>query len=93
MIGKVRKLIPYLVACSIIILSSCADKTDPYNSLTKEEKKEGWQLLFDGRSTKGWHAFNEKTIPPVWQVKHGELWCVKIPSNLLHADLVTDSVY
>lgn len=72
---------------------SCVLKTDPHNALTDEEKKEGWQLLFDGKSMKGWHAYNQKQIPPVWKVQDGELQCMQIPSNLEHADLVTDSIY
>jgi len=82
-----------LIVFFTLLFSSCLQKTDPYNSLTEAERKEGWQLLFDGSSFKGWHAYNEKEIPPVWQVKNGELQCIQIPSNLLHADLVTDSIY
>src|SRR3954471_19276252 len=26
------------------------------NSLTAQEKAQGWQLLFDGKTLKGWHA-------------------------------------
>ena len=30
------------------------------NTLTKQEIADGWQLLFDGKTTNGWHKFNEK---------------------------------
>lgn len=81
------------IACFTLFFSSCVEKKDPYASLTEAEKNEGWQLLFDGHSFNGWHAYNEKEIPPVWKVENGELQCVQIPSNLSHADLITDSVY
>ena len=94
MTGRLKNISFNFALFSALIFSSCTiQETDPYNSLTKEEKQEGWQLLFDGKSMNGWHAYNQKTIPPVWEVENGELQCVQIPSNLEHSDLVTDSIY
>ena len=33
------------------------------NTLTDQEKKDGWLLLFDGQTTKGWMSPKEKTLP------------------------------
>ncbi|WP_026956523.1 3-keto-disaccharide hydrolase [Algoriphagus vanfongensis] len=41
------------------------------NSLTEEEKAEGWMLLFDGESLDGWRAFNADTLPANWIVEDG----------------------
>ena len=30
------------------------------NTLTSQEKQEGWQLLFNGKDLKGWHSYLEK---------------------------------
>ena len=30
-------------------------KPDPANTLSTEQQREGWKLLFDGKSTAGWH--------------------------------------
>lgn len=87
-----RKISIYFFAAAFVLVSSCTQK-DPHNSLTESEKNEGWRLLFDGKTLNGWHAYNQKHIPPVWKVEDGELKCVQIPSNLDHADLVTDSIY
>lgn len=43
------------------------------NTLTSTEEREGWKLLFDGKSTKGWHNFKSKSIGSGWQVKDGML--------------------
>lgn len=43
------------------------------NTLTEEEKTAGWQLLFDGTSTKGWHVFNNKSDGSAWVATEGTL--------------------
>src|SRR4051812_48811274 len=60
------------------------------NQLTAEEKKAGWKLLFDGKSTEGWHNFREEGVRPGWQVKDGLLVCVD-PRNA--KDIVTKEKY
>ncbi|MEO1834491.1 MAG: DUF1080 domain-containing protein [Akkermansiaceae bacterium] len=45
------------------------------NSLTDAEQKDGWKLLFDGKSAKGWSSW--KTKKPLkldkWTIKEGSL--------------------
>ena len=44
------------------------------NTLTAYEKKQGWQLLFDGTSTSGWRSVKKETFPEKgWEVKDGSL--------------------
>lgn len=57
------------------------------NVLTEQEKKQGWQLLFDGKTTKGWHTFNKPSIGQEWKVTDGELWLDPVPGAI---DIVTD---
>ena len=45
----------------------------PDNSLSDEEKSEGWMLLFDGSNTDGWRAFNGDSMPPNWIIEEGAL--------------------
>ncbi len=46
----------------------------PHNTLSEQEKAEGWQLLFDGKTTRGWRAINDTRFPKQgWAVKDGEL--------------------
>ncbi|MBY0534868.1 MAG: DUF1080 domain-containing protein [Chitinophagaceae bacterium] len=41
------------------------------NTLTAKEKKEGWKLLFDGKTKKGWHVYNNKSDGSAWKVENG----------------------
>ena len=43
------------------------------NSLTAVEKKEGWKLLFNGKDTKGWHAYGAKETGAAWKIEQGAL--------------------
>lgn len=42
------------------------------NVLSEMEKKEGWKLLFDGKTTNGWHTYNKPgMIGSKWKAKDG----------------------
>lgn len=44
------------------------------NSLTNAEKKEGWKLLFDGKTLKGWRMYKNRPADS-WSTKDGNLYC------------------
>jgi hypothetical protein len=45
-----------------------------YNRLTSNEEKEGWKLLFDGKTTAGWRGAKQSGFPEFgWEVKEGAL--------------------
>jgi len=44
------------------------------NTLSKQEVKDGWKLLFNGKNTDGWHGYNKQGFPEKgWEVKDGTL--------------------
>lgn len=49
-----------------------ADAAQP-NTLSAAQQREGWKLLFDGKSTAGWHRYNRKTLSPAWSAADGNL--------------------
>src|SRR5215831_15880944 len=61
------------------------------NMLTDAEKKAGWVLLFDGKSTQGWRTYNNQPNDS-WEVVNGELHC-KDAGVQHRADLVTKNQY
>jgi hypothetical protein len=63
----------------------------PPNTLTEKEKADGWKLLFDGKTTQGWHAYRGKgkDVPDKWKVIDGAL--VVSSKNGKHGgDIATD---
>jgi hypothetical protein len=44
-----------------------------HNTLSAAEKKAGWKLLFDGKTTAGWHAYNKAGIGESWKAVDGAL--------------------
>ena len=52
--------------------AAAADKAAP-NTLTDAEKKAGFKLLFDGKTTEGWRSYKKDKISPGWKVVDGAL--------------------
>lgn len=61
------------------------------NTLSDNEKKAGWALLFDGKSTEGWRTYKHAPEDS-WEVVNGELHC-KEYAVTHRADLVTAKPY
>jgi hypothetical protein len=50
-------------------------------------------LLFDGKTTNGWHIYNKGIVPSGWIVQNDELHCKADAQNVEHGDLVTDKEF
>jgi glucose/arabinose dehydrogenase len=61
----------------------------PLNKLTPAEQRSGWQLLFDGTSTKGWRNFQKDKVSPGWEIKDGAI----VRSNRGAGDIMTNEQY
>jgi hypothetical protein len=70
----------------------CALQTQAQNTLTQDEKKAGWTLLFDGKSTGGWRTFNTKSVGAAWKVEDGAL-TLESKAKEGRGDLLTDKSY
>jgi 3-keto-disaccharide hydrolase len=69
-------------------LAFCAESI---NQLTEEDKAGGWKLLFDGKTTQGWHSFKAKTVRTnAWVVEDGWLHC---PGKEGGGDIISDAEF
>ncbi len=59
-----------LVACS----GSKKAQAVADNTLSSKEKADGWELLFDGSSFKGWHTYGKTEVGSAWQVQDGAIF-------------------
>lgn len=65
----------FLIGAFLLLLIACngSKKIMGDNKLSMSEQDEGWQLLFDGKTTKGWHRYGGGPIDSVWKVRDGML--------------------
>lgn len=63
-----------LSACGNSIVDSGRDTLPVQNRLTKQERKDGWELMFDGLTTRGWHKFGGQVVGTAWKVNDGALY-------------------
>ncbi len=83
-----------LVAAALLGLLATAhgaDKAEP-NTLTDKEKDAGWKLLFDGKTTDGWHAYRGKEVGDKWKVVDGAL-VLDQAGGKRGGDIVTNDEY
>lgn len=97
-----------LFAALLIGFASCGDSAQASKDENAEEKQEvmvaqdnilsqaqiedGWKLLFDGKTTDGWHTWREDNVSSKWKVSDGIL-SFDPEADGKSGDLVTDGQY
>ena len=64
--------------------------TDSLNTLTEEEKADGWELLFDGETISHWRGFKQDSIPAGWTIDNG---AIHFTGEQQAGDLITQDEY
>ncbi len=94
------------IALAVIILTSCntpekkgvisfydeIDLTTAPNTLSESESAKSWVLLFDGKSTAGWHGYNMQGIPDCW-ILEDEAFTMTTEGGGESQDIITDKIY
>ncbi len=62
-----------LILIVLLFNLSCVNESRKINTLTGKEIKEGWKLLFDGRTMNGWRFFKGGEIAG-WKVEDGIMY-------------------
>ena len=62
----------FVLVFGMVAFLTVVAQNDKINTLSEKEKKEGWQLLFNGKDLNGWRTFQGKEISG-WKVIDGVL--------------------
>lgn len=76
----------------VLVLVSNYLMAQTNNELSPKEKKQGWHLLFDGKTKEGWHNYLKPSAGPAWEVSEGVL---QLNPSIKEGrgDIVTDKEY
>lgn len=83
-------LVAFAAACAAQSPSTPMTLSSAPNTLTAEEAKAGWKLLFDGKTTAGWRGFKQPSMPAGWQAVDGALTRVAQGGDIVTADQYRD---
>ncbi|MCY1720561.1 DUF1080 domain-containing protein [Prolixibacteraceae bacterium Z1-6] len=64
-----KKVILLSLSFTVAVLLAIPSYAQKANKLTKKEKKEGWILLFDGKSFDGWRQCNGTAMAANWEIE------------------------
>ncbi|GAB4055738.1 3-keto-disaccharide hydrolase [Spirosoma litoris] len=87
----------YFILTGLLLVTGLLAKAQQApNTLTAQEKKDGWKLLFDGKTTNGWRgAYKDKFPAKGWDVTDGMLTIQQSNGSESESfgDIVTDGEY
>ena len=78
-----RMVLGLILTCAAI--GTLVAASDP-NTLTAQQKKDGWKLLFDGKTLDGWRGWKQQGPPDGWKVVDGAITRVAKAGDLVTVD-------
>ena len=85
-----------VIGCQPKMATISANQNQAMNTLSSMEKRNGWILLFDGKSTTGWRgAYRDEFPAQGWKIEGGELIVVKSDGREARngGDIITKEKY
>ncbi|HMI03319.1 MAG TPA: DUF1080 domain-containing protein [Pedobacter sp.] len=78
--------------CFLMLLISFVSiaRAQKLNELSNSEKKKGWALLFDGKTTNGWTTTGGKPVPAGWEIEDGNITAI---AGSKGGDIITAKEY
>ncbi len=91
MLSSLNHLTCLALALACFVTTAYADEptVGTLNTLTAEETSTGWKLLFDGKTTAGWHNYKKDTVSDGWKIIDGAL----VRAEKGAGDILTDDEY
>lgn len=83
-------IVPFWFACKF------SAQKQLQNVLSNQEIKDGWTLLWDGKSFDGWRGIYKDYFPGTgWIIENGELICLgnELPDSLQGGDIISEKKY
>jgi hypothetical protein len=68
------------------------NKNAPVNTLTEQESRNGWELLFNGNDFSGWHGYNMDFVPDFWIIED-QAMTMTTTGGGESQDVITDKIY
>lgn len=68
-----KQTISTMIFLMALVFSTVNAGCQKVNKLTKEEKNDGWVLLFNGKDFEGWRACNGDAMPANWTIEDGAM--------------------
>jgi len=65
------KKVIWIITIGFLWLTSCQSEKPKEKQQKAEEVEEKWELLFDGKTTDGWHVYGQNSVGAKWTVKEG----------------------
>ena len=84
------------IGCQPKMASISANSNQAMNTLSTTEKRNGWILLFDGKTTTGWRgAYRDEFPAQGWKIEGGELIVIKSDGGEARngGDIITKEKY
>ena len=84
------------IGCQPKMASISANSNQAMNTLSSTEKRNGWILLFDGKTTTGWRgAYRDEFPAQGWKIEGGELIVIKSDGREARngGDIITKEKY